>query len=144
MDAFERTFTLNVPSSTENLAMIRDFVASIGSKAGFDENEVARITLAVDEACANVIEHAYSSDDTHLVTIRATLDSSDLVFDIIDNGRGFIAAEITQLDVDELIRQRKSGGLGLRLIRAVMDDVKYQITPGEKNELRMVKRLKHA
>jgi serine/threonine-protein kinase RsbW len=142
MDAFERTFTLHVPSSTENLAMIRDFVASIGAKAGFDENEVARITLAVDEACANVIEHAYSSDDTRVVTIRGTLDADDLIFDIIDNGRGFEPAAIRQAGVDELVKQRKSGGLGLRLIRAVMDDVKYQITPGEKNELRMVKRLK--
>jgi anti-sigma regulatory factor (Ser/Thr protein kinase) len=141
MDAFERTFTLNVPSSTENLAMIRDFVASIGTKAGFDENEVARITLAVDEACANVIEHAYSSDETRLVTIRATLDSEDLSFEIVDNGRGFEPMQVSEDDVVELIRQRKSGGLGLRLIRAVMDDVKYQITPGEKNELRMVKHL---
>ncbi|HPT25611.1 MAG TPA: ATP-binding protein [Bryobacteraceae bacterium] len=141
MDAFERSFTLHVPSSTENLAMIRDFVASIGAKAGFDENEAARITLAVDEACANVIEHAYSSEDTHAVTIRATLDNKDLVFDIIDNGRGFVAGDMAQVDVEELIRQRKSGGLGLRLIRAVMDEVNYQITPGEKNELHMVKRL---
>jgi anti-sigma regulatory factor (Ser/Thr protein kinase) len=144
MDAFERTFTLNVPSSTENLAMIRDFVASIGSKAGFDENEAARITLAVDEACANVIEHAYRSNDAFVVTIRATLDSEVLAFDIVDTGRGFVAGEVAQVDIEELIRQRKSGGLGLRLIRAVMDDVKYQITPGERNELRMVKRLKHA
>lgn len=141
MDAFERSFTLNVPSSTENLAMIRDFVASIGVKAGFDDDETARITLAVDEACANVIEHAYSSEETHVVTIRARLDSQDLVFDIIDNGRGFVAEQIGELDVEELIRRRKSGGLGLRLIRAIMDEVNYQITPGEKNELRMVKRL---
>lgn len=141
MDAFERSFTLHVPSSTENLAMIRDFVASIGAKAGFDENETARITLAVDEACANVIEHAYSSEETHVVTIRARLDKQDLVFDIIDNGRGFVAEQIDELDVEELIRRRKSGGLGLRLIRSVMDEVNYQITPGEKNELHMVKRL---
>lgn len=142
MDAFERTFSLHVPSSTENLAMIRDFVASIGEKAGFDENEVARITLAVDEACANVIEHAYSDDETRQVTIRAALDSEDLSFEIVDNGRGFEPMQVSEDDVAELIRKRKSGGLGMRLIRAVMDDVKYQITPGEKNELRMVKRLK--
>jgi anti-sigma regulatory factor (Ser/Thr protein kinase) len=88
-----------------------------------------------------VIEHAYSSDETRLVTIRATLDSEDLSFEIVDNGRGFEPMQVSEDDVVELIRQRKSGGLGLRLIRAVMDDVKYQITPGEKNELRMVKHL---
>ena len=142
MDAFERTFTLLVPSSTGNLAMIRDFVASVGVKAGFEENEVARITLAVDEACANVIEHAYSRDEKGQVTIRATLDDEDLAFEIMDNGRGFEPLRVSEDDVAELIRRRKPGGLGMRLIRAVMDDVKYQITPGEMNGLRIVKHIR--
>ena len=51
-------------------------------------------------------------------------------------------ARIEEQNLDALIRDRRSGGLGLRLIRSIMDDVQYQIVPGEKNELRMMKRLK--
>ena len=142
MALFERTFSLQVPSSTENLALIRDFVSAVGARAGFDEGEVSRITLAVDEACANVIEHAYSQEVTHEVTIRAVVDDDALRFEIIDTGRGFDPTMIEPLAVEELIRQRRSGGLGLRLIRTIMDDVQYQIVPGEKNELKMVKKLK--
>lgn len=142
MPSFERTFSLNVPSSTENLAMIRDFVSNIGCQAGFTEAEVARLALAVDEACANVIEHAYRQEATHDVTIRAIVDDDALRFEIIDTGRHFDPAIIQPQDVEELIRQRKSGGLGLRLIRTIMDDVQYRIIPGEKNELRMTKKLK--
>ncbi|MCC7156167.1 MAG: ATP-binding protein [Bryobacterales bacterium] len=142
MPSFEKSFTLHVPSSTENLALIRDFVGNIGAKAGFDENEINKITLAVDEAVANVIEHAYGSDATREVTIRAVLDADALRFDIIDNGRGFDPGLIKQKDLEQLVKERRSGGLGLRLIRTVMDDVQYQIKPGEKNELRMVKKLK--
>jgi len=142
MPSYERTFSLNVPSSTENLAMIRDFVSNIGCQAGFTEAEVARLALAVDEACANVIEHAYLQEVTHEVTVRAVVDDDALRFEIVDNGRHFDPAIIQPQDVEELIRQRKSGGLGLRLIRTIMDDVQYRIIPGEKNELRMTKKLK--
>ncbi|WP_321477820.1 ATP-binding protein [uncultured Paludibaculum sp.] len=142
MPSYEKTFSLKVPSSTENLAMIRDFVSNIGVQVGFNEGEVARLALAVDEACANVIEHAYGLEDTHDVTIRAVVDDDALRFEIIDTGRGFDPAQMQPQEVEELIRQRKSGGLGLRLIRTIMDDVQYRIVPGEKNELRMTKRLK--
>jgi serine/threonine-protein kinase RsbW len=142
MPSYERTFALHVPSSTENLALIRDFISNIGCQAGFDEKEVARIALAVDEACANVIEHAYSSDDTHEVKIRVVIEDEQITFEIQDTGRGFDPSQIEASDVEELIRQRKSGGLGLRLIRTIMDDVQYQIVPGHKNELKMVKKLK--
>jgi len=76
MPSFERTFSLGVPSSTQNLSLIRDFVSGIGAQVGFDENEAARLALAVDEACANVIEHAYGAEDTHEVTVRVIVDRS--------------------------------------------------------------------
>jgi serine/threonine-protein kinase RsbW len=142
MPSFERTFSMNVPSSTENLALIRDFVSGIGAQVGFDENEAARLALAVDEACANVIEHAYQLEDTHEVTVRVVVDQDAITFEIVDTGRGFDPGLKTPEAVEELVRQRKSGGLGLRLIRTIMDDVQYRIVPGEKNELRMVKKLK--
>lgn len=142
MASYERTFALHVPSSTENLALIRDFISNIGCQAGFDDKEVARIALAVDEACANVIEHAYGSDMTREVKIRVVVEDERVTFEIQDTGRGFDPSQIEAKDVEELIRQRKSGGLGLRLIRTIMDDVQYQIVPGQKNELRMVKKLK--
>ncbi len=142
MPSFERRFALHVPSSTENLALIRDFVSAIGAQVGFDENEIARLALAVDEACANVIEHAYGSDDTREVTVRAAVEEGGIHFDVIDNGRNFDPSLIKPQSVEELVKQRRSGGLGLRLIRTIMDDVQYRIVPGEMNELRMTKRLK--
>ena len=56
MTAIENTFTLDVPSTTENLALIREFVSRVAAQAGLNETEVGQLELAVDEACANVIE----------------------------------------------------------------------------------------
>ncbi|HLK67434.1 MAG TPA: ATP-binding protein [Bryobacteraceae bacterium] len=144
MDSMERTFQLHVPSSTENLAMIRDFVAKIGERAGMSEGDVKKLELAVDEACANVIEHAYGSDGTREVRVKVTFDSEMVQIEIMDTGRGFDPSKVEENNLEQLARGRKSGGLGLRLIRSVMDEVQYQIVPGQKNELRMVKRLKPA
>ena len=98
MESVERTFQLHVPSSTENLAMIREFVGRVGERAGMGPAEVTRLELAVDEACANVIEHAYGSDDTREVTVKATVDAETMAIEIVDTGRGFDPAQVEQVN----------------------------------------------
>lgn len=142
MSGIEQTFILHVPSSTENLALIREFVATVGAQAGMTEADVAKLELAVDEACANVIEHAYGHDASKEVVIRANYDGESISFEIVDTGKGFDPTKITQEALEKLVLQRKSGGLGMRLIKTLMDEVHYEIVPGLKNELRMMKRIK--
>lgn len=142
MTAIENTFTLDVPSSTQNLALIRDFVTRVASQAGLSEVEVGQLELAVDEACANVIEHAYGDDSTKQVMIRAVFDEDTLRINVIDTGRGFKPGDIEQADLKDLIAKRRTGGLGMRLIKRLMDEVHYDIEPGKRNELRMVKKLR--
>jgi len=142
MASFERTFALHVPSSTENLSMIRDFVRSIGVQVGMGDMEVARLEMAVDEACSNVMEHAYQSDATKEVSIRAVVDESVLRIVVIDRGKGFDPAAVEQKKLEDLISAKRTGGLGMRLIKSFMDEVHYAMVPGEKNELTMVKRLR--
>jgi len=142
MPDFERRFLLHVPSSTENLALIRDFVGNIGKQAGLSEAELSMIELAVDEACANVIEHAYGMDSTQEVAVRARLDADQVEITVVDTGKGFDPSGVVQQDLKRLVEERRSGGLGMRMMKLVMDEVQYQIKPGERNELRMIKKLK--
>jgi serine/threonine-protein kinase RsbW len=142
MAAIERKFTLQVPSSTENLALIREFVTTIGGQAGLIDSEISNVELAVDEACANVIEHAYGYDLTKEVIVRVVFDDEALQISVIDQGHGFDPANVKQEDISELAHDRKSGGLGLRLIHTLMDEVNYQFTPGQKNELHMIKKIR--
>ncbi len=139
--AWERTFSLHVPSSTENLSMIRDFVKSIGMQSGMGDMEVARLELVVDEACANVMEHAYDADATKEVSIRAIVDDDSVQIVVIDSGKGFDPAAVEQLKLEELVSARRTGGLGMRIMKSFMDEVHYEMHPGVKNELKMVKRL---
>ena len=142
MAAIEKKFRLEVPSSTENLSLIRDFVATIGQQARMDEQEISNLELAVDEACANVIEHAYGHDISQEVIVRAVFDDDSVRISVIDTGKGFDPTKVTPASIDSLVTERKSGGLGIRLIKALMDDVRYEIMPGQMNELHMIKKLK--
>jgi len=139
--AWERTFSLHVPSSTENLSMIRDFVKSIGTQSGMGDMDVARLELVVDEACANVMEHAYDADSNKEVSIRAIVDDDSVQIAVTDSGKGFDPATVEQLKLKELVSARATGGLGMRIINSFMDEVHYEMQPGVKNELKMVKRL---
>jgi serine/threonine-protein kinase RsbW len=142
VSAIEQTFKLHVPSSTENLALIREFVSRIALQAGMSEVEVGQLELAVDEACSNVIEHAYGNDTTKEVIVRAAFDGEAIRIDVIDTGHGFDPSAVPQENLDRLVAERKTGGLGMRLMNRLMDEVRYEIEPGKKNELHMVKRLR--
>jgi len=74
--------------------------------------------------------------------VRATLDEDTVQIDVVDTGKGFDPAGISQKNLDQLVAERKSGGLGMRLMKTLMDEVHYEVIPGQKNELRMIKRLK--
>jgi serine/threonine-protein kinase RsbW len=121
--------------------MIRDFVKSIGTQSGMGDMDVARLELAVDEACANVMEHAYAEDASKEVKIRAIVDDNAVQIEVIDTGKGFDPSTVEQLKLDELISAKRTGGLGMRLMKSFMDEVHYEVQPGVKNELKMVKRL---
>ncbi|MCI0665830.1 MAG: ATP-binding protein, partial [Acidobacteria bacterium] len=134
--------TLQVPSSTENLALIRDFVTSVGKQAQMNDTDISNLELAVDEACANVIEHAYGHDISKEVIIRAVVDEEAVRISVIDTGHGFDPTKLQQESLEQLISQRKSGGLGIRIIKSLMDEVSYEIIPGQKNELHMTKKIR--
>jgi serine/threonine-protein kinase RsbW len=142
VDCIEQKFTLHVPSSTQNLAMIRDFVASVGVQAGLTEDDVAKLELAVDEACANVIEHAHHGDLTKDVVVRAVFDEQTLKLEVLDSGAGFDPSSVPPADLQRLAHERRTGGLGLTVMHTLMDEVSYEIVPGDKNRLRMIKRLR--
>jgi serine/threonine-protein kinase RsbW len=142
MATIERKFKLQVPSSTENLALIREFVTTVGKQARMSDDDVSKLELAVDEACANVIEHAYGHDITKEVDVRAVFDEDEVRISVIDSGLGFDPAKVDEETVEQLVAKRKSGGLGFRLIKSLMDDVSYEIVPGQKNELHMKKKIR--
>jgi serine/threonine-protein kinase RsbW len=136
-----KKFQLKLPIETANLEIVREFVARIAENMGFSEENVHRIELAVDEASTNVIRHAYknSKANQEFLSIEVTTHQDRLEIDVIDSGEGFDPTLVKTPEMDVYLKKMKRGGLGLYLIKTLMDKVEYKIKPGVKNRVRMVK-----
>lgn len=136
--------TLNVKSRTENLSLIRDFINSSASEINIPKDIVENIILAVDEACTNIIKHAYKYAPDGDILIKVKPSSTKFVISIIDNGISFKPETIPEPDLQKYYRQRRVGGLGIYLMRTLMDEVKYISKPGKYNEVLLSKNIKVA
>ncbi len=136
-------FRLKIPADSENLDIIRKFIAGIAATMGFSEEEIYQMELAVDEACANVIKHAYVDEKTNEKNINVTVKkkTDQIEIKIADKGVGFDPSRIQSPDMEKYLKEMKQGGLGIHLIKSLMDDVKFHINPGVRNEVRMTKNL---
>lgn len=135
-----KTVVVQTPGDIGYLHRIREFIAGMATEAGIDQHEIDNIELAVDEACTNVIEHGYAPDDTNKeLTIRMEIDTSKLVLTVIDRARPFNILHYEPRDINDLQSEGKDGGLGIRLIKHIMDDIEYQTNDDGQNELTMTK-----
>ncbi|HET8865232.1 MAG TPA: ATP-binding protein [Gracilimonas sp.] len=132
--------TLSVEASTEHLAKVRDFVAAHAENIGLSQKDISEIRLAVDEAYTNIIKHAYKDSPTEKVEIEIGSDTDHLWISLMDKGKSFDPSNYSEPDLIKRIKAKKRGGMGVYLIRKVMDKVEY-IRKGQTNEIRMVKNL---
>lgn len=133
------------PAQYVSLDKLRGFVAREAEACGFDAKAVYQIQLAVDEAFTNIIEHAYGGECQE--DIGCTCQSGDecLTITLQDCGQAFNPKEVAEPDLESNIVNRKVGGLGLYLIKQLMDEVYFTLIPkpgqaGKCNVLTMVKR----
>lgn len=136
-----RQYLLKIPGQVDNLEIIRNFISGVAKKVGFGDDDANKIELAVDEACTNVIEHAYRDDDDKDIDIAIKLDYQKLTVVVTDRGRSFNFQQVEMPNMNSYLAELRVGGLGIYLMKTLMDEVDYQSKPGGKNEVRMVKYL---
>jgi serine/threonine-protein kinase RsbW len=130
------TLTLNADPS--ELATVRDFCQDVSRKSGLPERSIYDLQLAVDEACSNVIQHAYGGRGGQIeITIEAIANGMQVV--IRDWGQAFDLEAVPVPDVTAPLEARPLGGLGLFLIRQMMDSVEFRFDAADGNTLTMVK-----
>jgi len=132
--------SISVEASTSQLAKVRDFVADHAEKLGLSEKEIGNIRLAVDEAYTNIIKHAYKNIPAKPVDIELGYDGSQLWISIKDEGESFDPGTYSEPDLRQRIKNKQRGGMGVYLIRKLMDNVQYN-RHGHTNEIRMIKHL---
>jgi serine/threonine-protein kinase RsbW len=130
--------TLTFPGRFDSLPMIADFVRMSAQEAGLSSFQIYAVETAVDEACANIIEHAYGGEDIGNIECGCVITEKGLTIILRDTGRPFNPTSIKNPDFNSSLAERSDHGLGLYFIRQWMDAVDFEFKPGS-NTLTMSK-----
>jgi serine/threonine-protein kinase RsbW len=114
-------------------------VREIAKQAGFESFAVYSIEMAVDEACSNIIEHAYEGEDKGDIRCTCAVSEEAITILLQDQGKTFDPSTIPPPNLSSNLDDRKAHGLGLYFIRKWMDEVAFH-TSKEGNTLKIVKR----
>jgi serine/threonine-protein kinase RsbW len=124
----------------EYLDEIREFVGDIARAGGFGDKDVYNIQLAADEAASNIIEHAYEGVSNGVLELSCEVRAEILTIIMVDHGESFDPSAIPLPDLKADLSDRKIGGLGIFLMRKLMDEVHYETKSNRSNVLTMTKR----
>jgi serine/threonine-protein kinase RsbW len=135
---------LTLPGRYDLITTICDFVADGANQAGLDDTGVFGVQLACDEACTNIIEHAYGQENAGDIEVSWRVTDEALTITIRDHGRPFDLEAVPPPQVltgPHDVADLKVGGLGVHFIRQMMDEITFTSNKKEGNTLVMVKRL---
>ncbi|MBK8900193.1 MAG: ATP-binding protein [Anaerolineaceae bacterium] len=136
---------LTVPGRYEEIQKVCQYVADGAAQSGLDQTAIFHIELACDEACTNVIEHAYGGENQGEITVSWRMQGSSFIINIRDNGRSFNpdAVPVPTLPPDASEPENvKVGGLGIHFMRQLMDDVHFEFDDESGNTLTLIKKKK--
>lgn len=133
---YEATF----PGRYKSLAKISEFVSQAVEEVGFDEATAYTILVAVDEACTNIIEHAYGGEEQGDIQCSCEVTEDSLTIILRDRGVPFDPTAIQEPNFSVPLEELECRGAGLVLIQRIMDEIHFSSTPEGENVLAMIKR----
>src|SRR5512137_2227669 len=113
------------PAKFDHLDSMRQFAIQAATDIGMDEPSVCAVEMAMDEACSNIIEHAYEGIATGDIECTCDADGETLTIILRDHGRPFDVTAIPEPDISAVLEDRPIGGLGVFLMRQLMDEIRY-------------------
>lgn len=124
-------YQYNIGCSLENLKGMRDFVRKSLRSHVTSDVELNEIILALDEMCSNLMIHAHHCNPDHHLEMNIDIpQKGKVVFEIMDDGEMFDINRFHEPALDNLVHEKRKGGLGIRLVKSIMDEVQYTTREG--------------
>lgn len=133
-------YSFNIPRSKNKLRLMRKFVTKILHQHHVPDIETNMMVLAVDEVCANIIIHGHPSEKDDFVQINIEVTAEGIWFEIVDKGATFNLMKHNEPGLDDLIKNKQKGGVGIMLVKKIMDKIEFDSTL-EANSLKLYKRV---
>ena len=132
--------SLILANDIAEISKLATFIDEIGEEFSLAPDVVFNLNLVLEEAVVNVINYAYPKEEHQSIYLSATLHDGSIVFVLTDTGKEFDPTQAPEADITLSAEERPIGGLGIFLIRQIMNEVKYQRIDG-KNVLTLEKKL---
>ena len=142
MPELKRRQSIVLPNDVQEVTKLAAFVDEFCEAIGADMSMTMSLNLALEEAVVNVMSYAYPKDSKGEVTIHAEFKNDVLTFVVIDNGIPFDPTKTQDADTTLSAEERPIGGLGIHLVRTIMDTIAYEYVNGQ-NVLTISKKLKN-
>jgi serine/threonine-protein kinase RsbW len=134
-------YKYKVGCSIENLKGVRDFIRGALKDHGVPDLQISEMVLALDEMCSNLMIHAHQCNPDDLFELHIVVEKDNpVIFEIIDDGSAFDINQFSEPELGNLVHEKRKGGLGIRLVKSIMDTIEYQHSSG-KNICRLIKRV---
>lgn len=134
-------YKYKVGCSIDNLKGVRDFIRTALKDHSVSELQISEMVLALDEMCSNLMIHSHQCNPDDLFELHIVVEKDNpVVFEIIDDGRAFDINQFSEPDLGNLVHEKRKGGLGIRLVKSIMDKIEYQQSSG-KNICRLIKKV---
>ena len=122
------------------IGKLNEFVEEIGCEFSLSPDVVFNLNLVLEEAVVNVINYAYPKEEHQFIYLSARLHEGSIVLVLTDTGKEFDPTMVPEADITLSADERQIGGLGIFLIRQIMNEVRYERIDG-KNILTLEKKL---
>jgi sigma-B regulation protein RsbU (phosphoserine phosphatase) len=135
--------SLTLPNDVQTIPQLAEFVDTVSEAVGLDMGTTMQMNLAMEEAVVNVMNYAYPADVKGTVDIEAKAGDGWLQFIISDSGTAFDPTAKGEVDTTLSAEERGIGGLGIHLIRQIMDSIEYE-RKDDRNVLTLTKKVEGA
>ncbi len=134
---------IRLPNRLQYLSILADFVDNVCRMHEVPDEDLKDILLAVDEACTNIIRYAYRVGPINYFKVRISFDREMVQVDLLDQGKQFNPLEIPPSGEKAITGdgEEKYFGLGISIMKKVVDDIRYQYSPNEGNHLILIKKI---
>ncbi|MEK0442370.1 MAG: hypothetical protein RL403_1348 [Bacteroidota bacterium] len=128
----------NLSCSTAALTELRSFLQQKLAFYRLSEGEKHQVTLAVEEVCANLIIHSHACNPKEEIQLEVKEFNKKIIIEIIDKGNAFNLLEYQVPNLNQVIEEKRKGGIGILLVKKIMDEIQFESKNG-KNICRLIK-----
>ena len=135
------TITIRLPAAVLEIERLNQLVRRFGELHEVPSRALYAVNLALDELVTNTILYGFENPAGQSFSVRVEVSGAELRAELVDEGRAFNPLEVPPPNLDAPLRDRELGGLGLHLVRSLMDRLDYR-RDGSKNVLTLAKRIR--